>query len=682
MSDTTATSRTNYVGKTAAELGLTQNLESSGAFSNTVIGIGDKYQIDIYGNMMTHKVEDTPLLTILSNLGTISAAPPYIVWNDEYQGNMWWDIAIDNLRLRDNKSGGAAATALPMSGTNSTYDSRLMPTAINTTAYVGGKLPVMSVKSLPNSATTNFLVAADGQTGIVVTSANVVLSGIANTDAFGVAFSPAYNGGTSSVANRPLLLFKKANDDTVGSLDTVWNRLHQLATNLGYTKVFNSNHSDPDIRTVANHRFDYTAAAHAPIYMAFDELHVSGSGTESVHYQALVLINKVGLLTTTNTSSAIATGTYMYIELDLSVSNISPSDVRAYHADNKDSICVSVPYIYGAGTLATPYTAWFTDNANGIPSHIGKMSRMVHVGRRMSAPLPIPEGDTFTQGGNFTAYRERLTNCSQIFATPSYGITGTHQASNFRFGDDFQRTRAMWLELYKGWKESAFLFGVKGETAATHGTETEHFMIGQPVRSLGGLMDYALFPINYMKRPLASANYGSETTDQLKLVTWLDDVADSLTAFKSNGSQDLTFLVSLSFLRRLIPYTRTIMNNGAIMGGQVNLTKPSQLTFGLEVYEFVSSAGVKMKFIHDKSLDYLPSLPVPYWIFGQASLNPREVLISIDTNNIKQVICRPDRIYGNVQQIGQDAFMEGMRGESSFILRYPKNHTILWAPVS
>ena len=54
------TTRTNYEGKTAAELGLTQDLESTGAFSGTTIGIGDKYMIDLYGNMITHKVEDTP----------------------------------------------------------------------------------------------------------------------------------------------------------------------------------------------------------------------------------------------------------------------------------------------------------------------------------------------------------------------------------------------------------------------------------------------------------------------------------------------------------------------------------------------------------------------------------------------------------------------------------------------
>lgn len=694
--DDTFTTRADYVGLTAAELGQTQDLESTGAYANTIVGIGDKYMIDIYGNMLTHKAEDTPLLTIMSNLGTVSEKPPYIVWNDEYQGNMWWDIALDNLRYQDALAGsGSAISAL--SGSVSTIGPATMPYAITSSSYIGGMLKAVSMINAGSTTNQNILACADSANTLV----KVAFTG-ASTSTYGQAFCPANNRGSATAAtNKILVAFKKDNDNTVGTIETVWNRLHQLMTNLGYTKVAATGSNDNGAQTLT--RFDYSSSAMAPVYMAFDEISfglgakstgVSDDtlvkGTIETYNEALILINKCGIWTATG-NTAGTNGTWLFFELDLNVSNLSlTATMQSYVAYNNgvaagvyDSACVSIPAPNGTVAATGPYSLFLNSARTAASDYAGKIARMVHVGRNMTAPLAIPEGDTFVAGGNFTAYRERITNYSQIFATPKYGITGTHQASQFRFGDDFQRTRAMYLELYKGMKESAYLFGVKGETAVTGATNNSTFMTGQPARTLGGLLDYALFPITYMKKALGAATFaGTATTQADTLMGWLDDIADSLSAFRTNSAKDFTFLVSKNFLRRLIPYTRTIMSSGAVMGGQIQIAKPSALSFGLEIYSFVSAAGVTIKFIHEPALDQLPTFPVPYWLFGAAGLNPRDVLISIDTNNIKQVICRPDRIYGNIQEIGQDAFMEGMRGESSFILRYPKNHAIIYAPTS
>jgi hypothetical protein len=102
----------------------------------------------------------------------------------------------------------------------------------------------------------------------------------------------------------------------------------------------------------------------------------------------------------------------------------------------------------------------------------------------------------------------------------------------------------MYLELYKGMKESAFLFGIKGEVSVSSATTNNSFMTGQPARQLGGLMDYALFPITYMKKALGAGSYTSPDTPNASFITWLDDICDRLNAFKYNGSKDLTFLVS------------------------------------------------------------------------------------------------------------------------------------------
>ena len=689
------TDRTNYEGKTAAELGLSQDLESTGAFSGTTIGIGDKYMIDLYGNMITHKVEDTPLLTILSNLGTVSEKPPYIVWNDEYEGKMWWDIAIDNLRQKDALDAGASSSlTLPGSGSAAVVNGKKRPYALTDSAYTGGAIKLLSATALDDTSNKNILVAADGDSTIV----DPTYVGAGTNQASGMAFCPANNRGgdgttASQVTNKLFFAIKQENDNTVGTADTVYNRLHQLLTNLGYTKV-----SATGSGNIALERFDYSTSVTAPVYMAFDEIHLATATDNNTkttvsemetHYEALILLNKFGKHTDSSGNN------YLFFELDLDVSNLdlgltignyvayeaAPAGGGDATAGSYACACLSFPLVNGSVPATGPYGI-FLNSGKTTAEYIGKMSRMVHIGRNMVAPPPIPEGDIFNAGGNFTAWRERLTNFSQIFASPKYGITGTHQASQFRFGDDFQRTRAMYLELYKGMKESAFLFGIKGEVAVASATTNSSFMVGQPARQLGGLLDYALFPITYMKKALGAGSYTSPNDPNANFIIWLDDICDRLNAFKYNGSKDLTFLVSKNFLRRLIPYTRTITNNGNIMGGQVQIAKPTQLSFGLELYTFVSASGANVKFIHEPALDTLPHFPVPYWMFGTASVSPRDIMISIDTNNIKQVVCRPDRIYGNIQDIGQDAFMEGMRGESSFILRYPKNHAIVYAPTS
>ena len=67
---------------------------------------------------------------------------------------------------------------------------------------------------------------------------------------------------------------------------------------------------------------------------------------------------------------------------------------------------------------------------------------------------------------------------------------------------------------------------------------------------------------------------------------------------------------------------------------------------------------------------------VPAHLFG-SGLNPREILMILDKAYIKKVNFRPDKIYGNIQDIGQDAFEEAMRGECSLKLRFPRNHAII-----
>jgi len=49
----------------------------------------------------------------------------------------------------------------------------------------------------------------------------------------------------------------------------------------------------------------------------------------------------------------------------------------------------------------------------------------------------------------------------------------------------------------------------------------------------------------------------------------------------------------------------------------------------------------------------------------------------LDKAFIRKTTLRPDKIYGNIQNPGQDIFQEAMRGEHSIRMRFPKNHAII-----
>ncbi len=619
----------NYNVKTHAELGLTTNVQTTAAFTQTILGVGDKYNIDLYGSMMTWKVDETPFLTMLYNLGTESAAPPYIVWNDEYKGTSWVDIGLDEMRLVDAKSSTGGNVTLPMSGFAATVAANTLAVAPDSSGYVGGSFAFGYV-------------ATDAASGAITgTYDNLNIS-------LPVSFTTAKTGLTATCYTIAL-----KDSTNQGRVLNVYNRLRQLLYNLKYVESTSGAN-----RTMLK----YTAGTtYNPVYFAFDDVYFydTANGGALVNKQEL-LIRIEGIVL----NQVSSTAPELYIFLNVAQCNHSISG-----------------YEYMLTSANHNYEG--AENAAIFAGQVSHPSRMVQIGVSTTAPLGIPEGDVFVAGGNFTSYRERKDNYSQIFATPKYGITGTHAASNFRFGDDFAATREQWLSLYKGWKAAAYLTGIKEETVVNGATGNATQMTGQPARRLGGLLDYSLFPITYMKKPLADIAYGdSNVTAVTALSNWFNDLSNSLLAFRTSSStKNITLLCSQKFLDKLDVYVR-LSQNSPWMGGSVQMPAPSQLTFGLQIYTFKTSKGIMVTFAHEPALDYMVSMPVAYHQFGRGSIDPKDCLLSIDLNNVKQVLCRPDKIEGGIQEIGQDAFLEGMRGESSFKLRFPKNHAVIWCPES
>lgn len=674
----------NYIGKTLNDIGLTQQLEttaSAGINSKTILGVADKYQIDLYGSLQTHRPEETPMLTIMESMGSESVNAPYFIWTDEYTGNSWWDINFDNLRLR-NSVGGSATISPSMSGFTASYNSNTLSMAMTNPSYTGGQIKIRPIRAIAatniNTVVDNTIGNDDGVAAMTLFTDNFM---------YGQAFVP-----TSGQTGKVMFAILEEDSNTVGQMVVTWNKIRNLLVNLGYTEINYKNTSNDTsheagtvLRCYSDPNLVFTATL--PAYMVFPNISFNIDGTIYKEEQVLARVNSVAYTSIGGYNGVARTGTMgLVFTIDFNDCNAQPGSLGAYAtggSPNYDSVMIGQPFIKGVPAAGT---AVFGDNANDAAEYAGSVGRMLYIGQAQSAAYPIPEGDKFRAGGNLAFGREQKMNLTQIFVSPAYGITGTHQASTFRFGDDFQRTRDFHFTNYKKYMQGTFMYGTKGETIATSNDAAYgNFVSGQPVRATGGFMDYALFPIRHMKHPLTSYSWTddvSSVTSVGTFIDWLDQLADSLAAFRQQSSKSLTLLCSQVMCNRLNRLVRGVLSTPQLMGGTVVMQPASDLSFGLPYYEFMSSGGVMVKFIHDPGMDNTPSINLPFWIYGKSQISPRDLLISIDPKNIKRMVLRPDKIYGNVQDIGQDAFMEAIRGESGFMLRFPQNHAVIYAPTA
>ncbi|HPS38528.1 MAG TPA: hypothetical protein PL124_03870 [Candidatus Cloacimonadota bacterium] len=629
----------NMLGKNLTGL-HTSNLETSGIRTDTIIGVADTYQIDLLGDMQTYETESTPLLTLLSNIGSAPMNGPHHIWNDMYNGVEWFDIALDDLRLYSVQESGATAyspLAQSLVGDTGSLTSGLAY-KINNSAQLGGKLPVFALK---NSASTVY-----EPTSADFTAGNSLEAETVNP--FLNSLTTAGNLGLG----KTWIIFK---DISIrGNALVVWNRIRQLLEFAKYVKSAINGSADATTAQI----YTYTSGTTlAPINIGLDCFRVLFGGFTEEKYSILCRIDKAVIRTLSNVN-------YVCLKLDFNAG-----------ASNCES---DIPDWLGVG--ATPGAAIL------MREPIGSISRMAMIGTSNEAALPIPEGDNFVAGSNLGRAGERVENISQIFQTPSYGVTGTAMASNLRF-DVFLETRKQWLEWYKKKMETTYLNGIKAET--TVATNDNGHISGQPVRAMGGILDRALFPIRYMSAtvPVTAGVGGTSFRD------FLNRLVRATNAFKNRGAKELTYLCSQKFMNRLSDLTDDMMGlaanlgapaGGFYRGGIVQRQEPNEINFQMSISTFKNSDGLQVKFIHDPALDYAASLNIPAYmnvddIDGTTghTYGARDILISLDMAHIKKLVLRPDKIEGNIQNRGQDAFYEGMRGESSIQLRFPRNHTIV-----
>lgn len=610
----------NYIGLTDTGITPIQDQNTSALTSSTIVGNGDKYNIDITSLVRTWKTEDTPFLAIMDNMaGAGSATSPYHTWIDEYDGDSWVDIALDNLRLASTALGSGGS--IPSSGYGATIANSAV--GIGSSSYVGGTYKFIGVNpgDLDAFHTTLFNVSG------VTTKANVNAAALMGT-------------GTVD-ADDKYIIMRAPTTNIIGSAIQTYNLFKQFANFCGYTQGTN---------TTATNIVKF-GTGNNPLYFAFDDMYGKDSSNVVHHYEEVLM--------------RIEAVRYSSAGLDI-VLNVSQSNIAGL--GDLSSILLANAEITGDSADDDDYI--------GLISH---PSRMAMIGLPVANELPVPEGDKFTMGGNLSFGRERKENFVEIFRSPAYGVTGTHQASKFRFGDDFAKTRAMYMAQYKKKVNYKLITGVKYETVAD---ATNTFVKGQPVRSVGGLLDFALFPINYKTVKLAPQSGTADQTYQ-NLNKFIDSIANGTFAFRnSKGSANISLLCSKAFLRRLAPYVAFSMASNNGMGGQVQVQQPNELNFGIKTTTFMSTDGVRVNFIHEPALDYMVSFPVAYHQFGVANVRPQDILLNIDFNNVRKVTFRNDRILGSIQDIGQDAFLEGITGDHTFELSFPKNHGVIYCPAS
>ncbi len=659
------------------DIGSTATKSVTGGVGTDVVTLqaGDKYAIDIYADMRSFAPEETPLLTLTTNLKSIKANNPYgDPWMEEYEGDGWTDIALDDFRIRDtladvtSENSGSGRKVGGQSGTNQSYI-QVAPVYINNALYVGGQL-FMYPLTLTN--------------GEYAVSDAVLRTNDSTAQYQGVSTAANQYGFTRNLA--PLSLTNKigfvlkARTDMVGSCNPMIMKLKNESTYFGYSTSGT---------TLKSFTYSESNNPRGKLYFCFDDLPImctaSGDydlGSVEMKHQVIAHLYQWGYDTNGD----------VYMILDLSDSNIDLPESAGVTLDTASTGqwgLASGVVAYGSGTYGINMMAVLGTNPSygtsgstvitttlGTDPLIGRAIRQLLIRPANIPQAGVPEFDRLGSSGNLVTIRERKQTMTQIFTHPKYGISGSAEASVFRFGNDFQKTRARNLKAYKQAKEATYLTGIKYVTRATNSGDP--LVQDQEVRHTAGLLDYAMYPIRYMnfKLPEVSA---SETYAGQKLMNWITDMCESLNSFKQAGSKSNTFLVSKTVLKRLqilnALYTGAGVNTATVLGGHVTVQKPSSMSFGMPIYQYESEFGT-VNFVHEPALDFATSFTIPKWMFG-GSLNPRYMALAIDTQNIGELVFRSDKILGNIQEPDRDGHLEGIRGETGFVLKFPKNHAII-----
>lgn len=186
-------------------------IQTSGVGSGevTISSLGT-YDIDIFGDIKSYNPKDTPLLTIIANVGGEAIDSPEFDWIDEYEGDAWVDIKIDDLRESVRNSA---------------------------TSIYSGRLAFESVTTLP-AASTDAAFGGSALTELALASGNLLTLG--------------FNTSSDNIRGKKEEVIRKlANTLNIFSYTLT-------STGLGDSKTY--------------HKYAYASGTSSRVYMAFDDL--------------------------------------------------------------------------------------------------------------------------------------------------------------------------------------------------------------------------------------------------------------------------------------------------------------------------------------------------------------------------------------------------------------------------
>jgi hypothetical protein len=292
-----------------------------------------------------------------------------------------------------------------------------------------------------------------------------------------------------------------------------------------------------------------------------------------------------------------------------------------------------------------------------------------------SDPFPVEQqsGYTFTEDGK--------SNNITIWNQKPSGITTMRQGQKLRFRDNWETLRERQFSKFRKIWANKILWEKKSNLS---GNTVDGVYKG----TMSGLLDYEMFPIKYLQKPLpiSGANVLSTASNGLVFMEWLDGIAKAVNYNKTDGKyKDMTLICSHDIIRYL-KNTNAIIgssltSSGNIFGSTFVTPPPGELTLGLDILKYKTSYGT-LNFVHDPSLDKDTHWKFPRFLFSHKDglVRPKWLIFALDKSFIKLKTqkSRAPKIYGGLQPNNNPfVYEEGLSGAHTLEVRNMMNHAII-----
>ena len=621
--DTLMTDAMGNMANVPGEFGA--KIMNTSEYTDTIPTLEGKYNMNIHDIAVKRSRKKFPI-KFIADLNTKSIQGPTHVYGEDWDGDMSFpDTFLDDIRKRN-----------------------LTVMSISDTANKGGQLrfktptgtDMTKMSAIAASITAGTAVTpATGSASIITATTGNVLSEQALV---------TYNGFSCLP-----IAFKLDTGEAIQGGDASRHvmKMLQILKSMNYTIQGGTGNVAPLTQAGAK---DWYVAHRGPkaldVHEMFPDLGISIDGILYQEHEAVVMIESLWF-------SQDLDEYIVFINMDRT--NLK-NNISATAANTKVLLSEMV-------TDANTSTSFGTD-AIGMYT---RFDRQWLVGMYNTVADAVEEGSgARLDGHSIWQYgTETKTNYVQTFRSKPVEITGTRLAtSNFR-EDDIKRHRSTMMDQYNTTKSNTGLWGVKSKAMGAN---------GRPIRTMAGLFDYTQNDIRYI-RALLPTNV-SNTSEAI--YDWINNLAYCFSAFKEKeGSEVLTFATSHEILRRLsklVVLSRTqdpnLYGTQAAMGGDPRATS---VDFSVAKFDFISSYGITIRFIHAPEFDKMTDFPLPSFITGSTRIRPMNIIVALDKQYISNCVLRPDKLQGNIQSADEDLTREDIIGEMTQEVMYTKNHAVI-----